>query len=115
MAISRGPFPFANRYVNPLVAAIARSPLGKLTGGTTALLTVTGRSSGKEFTFPVTAKRDGEKLAINVMAPARKLWWRNLSGDGGPVRVEVGGEERLGHAIAQGDEHSGVKVVVTFP
>lgn len=114
MATSRGPFPFVNKFVNPLVAAVARSPLGKLTGGSTALLTVTGRSSGKQFTLPVTAKRDGENMTIHVMAPAKKIWWRNLTGEGGPVNLEVSGAQRTGHAVAHGDENSGVTVEVTF-
>jgi hypothetical protein len=114
MAISRGPFPFANKYVNPLVTAVARSPLGKLTGNSTALLTYTGRSSGKQFTLPVTAKPDGQTTTIHVMAPAKKLWWRNLTGEGGPVTLEVNGAQRVGHAVARGDETSGVTVEVTF-
>jgi hypothetical protein len=114
MTTSRGPFPFANRYVNPLVTAVARSPLGKFTGSSTALLTVTGRSSGKQFTFPVSVKGKGATTTISVMAPARKIWWRNLTGDGGQVSLEVGGVVRTGHAVASGDENSGVKVEVTF-
>ena len=114
MATSRGPFPFANRYVNPLVARLTRSPLRKLVGSGTSMITVTGRSSGKEFTFPVTAKRDGDTLTIGVMAPAKKVWWRNLTGEGAPVKFELDGVQRSGHAVARGDETSGVTVEVTL-
>jgi hypothetical protein len=114
MATSRGIFPFANRYFNPLITKLARSPLGKVTGNGTALLTYTGRTSGKEFTLPVTAKGKGATSTIKVMMPAKKLWWRNLTGAGAPVTLEVAGVQRSGHAVATGDETSGVTVEVTF-
>src|SRR3954471_19703876 len=111
MATSRGPFPFANRFVNPLVARLTRTPLRVLVGPGTTMITVTGRTSGKKFTFPVTPKRDGQVFTIKVMAPSKKVWWRNLTGDGGPVGIEVDGVERSGQGIATGDEKSGVTVV----
>jgi hypothetical protein len=115
MATSRGPFPFANRFVNPLVARLTKTPLRKLVGSGTTMITVTGRSSGKEFTFPVTVtKREGQTLTIGVMMPAKKVWWRNLTGDGAPVRIEQDGVDRTGHAVARGDETSGVTVEITL-
>jgi hypothetical protein len=51
-------------------------------------------------------------VTIDVGWPAQKLWWRNLRGEGAPVRLRLRGEERTGHARAYGDERTGVSVEV---
>jgi len=42
--------------------------------------------------------------------PENKLWWRNLTGEGAPVELEIAGQRLHGHAVAQGDERAGVVV-----
>lgn len=98
----------ANRVVRPLL----RSPLHRLVSGRLALITVTGRRSGREFTFPVTYYAEEGGVRIEVGWPDQKLWWRNLRGEGGPVRLRIRGVERTGHAVARGDERTGVTVKV---
>ena len=111
----RGHAPFAvmNRTGNQVVKALLRSPLHPLVSGQLALVTVTGRRSGREYTFPVGYKRDGNVVTIPVMWPERKVWWRNLRG-GAPVRLRLRGEEHTGNAQALGDERSGVRVEVSL-
>lgn len=82
------PFATMNRTVNPLVRAILRSPAHGLLSRRVMLITVTGRRSGRSFTFPVQYRREGTRITIGVGAPERKRWWRNLRG-GAPVTVEV--------------------------
>jgi hypothetical protein len=53
-------------------------------------------------------------VRITVGAPEHKRWWRNLTGAGAGVRVLLRGVERSGHAVARGDERSGVTVEITF-
>jgi hypothetical protein len=101
-----------NRTGNPLVRLLLRSPLHRLASGRLALITVTGRKSGREHTFPVGYERVGDTVEVPVLWPERKLWWRNLRGDGAPVRLRLRGEDRAGHAVVRGDEHSGVSVEV---
>ncbi len=102
------------RVVNPAVRLLLRSPLhGALSGGL-ALITVTGRRSGREFTFPVSYRQDGDVVMIGVGWPAQKQWWRNLLGDGAPVRLRIRGHEREGHAVARGNERDGVVVEITL-
>ena len=48
------------------------------------------------------------------MFPAKKLWWRNLTGDGAPVTLDIGGIRSTGHAVARGDECSRVTVEVSI-
>jgi hypothetical protein len=107
-------FAVLNRTMNPVIGAVLRSPAHRLLSGQLALITVTGRVSGREYTIPVLYERDGDTVRIEVGWPERKRWWRNLTGAGGDVRVRLGGEERTGHAVAHGDEASGVTVEVTL-
>jgi hypothetical protein len=109
------PFAVFNRTANPAIKLMLRSPLHPLLSGGLLLITVTGRRSGREFTFPVSYSRPSEdKVEITVGWPERKKWWRNLRGKGGPVRLRLRGKERTGHAVARGDAESGVTVHVAL-
>ena len=79
-----------------------------------ALITVTGRRSGRKFTFPVGCRRAGSVVKIGVGWPERKLWWRNLLDEEAPVQIRIRGKDYSGHAVARGDEQRGVTVDVTL-
>jgi hypothetical protein len=113
--VPRGHAPFAiwNRTGNQAIALLLRSPLHRLASRQLALITVTGRRSGREHTFPVGYERDGERVTIPVLWPERKLWWRNVRG-GAPVRLRIRGEQHSGHAEVRGDERSGVSVEIAL-
>jgi hypothetical protein len=53
-------------------------------------------------------------VRITVGSPEHKRWWRNLTDAGAPVRMRLRGVERSGHAVARGDERSGVTVEIAF-
>jgi hypothetical protein len=72
--------------LNPLVGAVLRSPLHWLLSPGLALLSVTGRRSGRTFTFPVGYQRDGKTVTIAVSEAREKQWWRNLRE---PAEVEL--------------------------
>jgi deazaflavin-dependent oxidoreductase (nitroreductase family) len=111
--VPRGHAPFAlfNRTANPALKAVLSSPLHPLLSHQLALITVTGRRTGRRYTFPVGYRQDGERVIVNVGWPERKQWWRNLR-DGGRVEMRIHGHRREGRAQAQGDERTGVKVEV---
>jgi F420H(2)-dependent quinone reductase len=111
MAGSHTPFVMVNRVVNPLVRGVLRSPAHGLLSGHLALLTVTGRRSGRTFTFPVGYHRDGDRVTIGVDWPERKRWWRNLR-DAAPVEIWLAGVRRAGTARAHGDANQGVTVEI---
>ena len=111
MPAGHAPFALWNRSGNRVIALLLRSSAHPLLSRQLTLITITGRRSGREHTFPVAYKQDGEHLAIPVMWPERKLWWRNLRG-GAPVRLRHRGADRTGHAHARGDEHDEVSVEV---
>jgi hypothetical protein len=111
MAAGHAPFAFFNRAANPFVTGLLRSPLHRLASGNLALITVTGRLSGREYTFPVGYSESDGRLLIGVGAAEQKRWWRNLR-QPAPVRLRLRGAERTGIAMASGDEQSGVTVEV---
>jgi len=111
MPEGHAPFAVFNQTANRLVRGLLRTPLHPLVSGRLALITVTGRRSGRRFTFPVAYTRDGDAVVIEVGWPDRKVWWRNLR-DGGEVRMRLRGVERTGHARAYGEPASGVTVRV---
>jgi hypothetical protein len=89
-----------NRIVNPALRAILRSPIHGLASGRVALLTYTGRRSGREYTLPCFYRYKGDEVTIAVGWPDRKVWWRNLTAEGGPVHLLIQGHELRGHAVA---------------
>lgn len=105
------PFALWNRSGNRLVAGLLRSPLHPLVSRQLALISVTGRRTGAEHTFPVGYQEADEVLTIPVMWPQRKLWWRNLR-DGATIRLRLRGEHRTGQARARVDDRGGVTVEV---
>jgi hypothetical protein len=112
----RGHAPFAvfNRVGNPGVRLLLRSPLHAIASGQLALITVTGRRSGRSYTIPVGYRRDGDRVTIPVGWPERKRWWRNLRGEGAQVGLRLRGRDYSGHAVARGDEQRGVRVEVVL-
>jgi F420H(2)-dependent quinone reductase len=99
--------------LNAPVAAIAASPrFGGLISRNIALLTYTGRRSGRTFRIPVSYRATGDEIGIAVSMPDEKTWWRNFLGDGAPLTLRLNGTERSGHAVARRDEHGHVTVTV---
>jgi hypothetical protein len=89
---------------NAPVAAMATSPrLGGPVRRNVALITYTGRRSGRTFTIPVAYRRRGDAIDIAANMPDAKTWWRNFLGDGAPLTLRIDGMERAGHAVAQRD------------
>ena len=111
MTEGHAPFAVINRTANPVVRAVLSSPLHPLLSRSLALITVTGRRSGRRYTVPVGYRQDGDRVLINVGWPERKHWWRNLE-DPAQVEMRIGGAGRKGQASAHGDERAGVTVEV---
>jgi hypothetical protein len=78
------------RLGNSLVGAVLCSPFHALLDRRTALLTITGRRSGRRFEVPVDYHRDGH--VVHVLSRADHRWWRNLEG-GARLTIRLGGVE----------------------
>ena len=113
MAGSQFPFNVINQTVNRAMRPLLRSRWHGAVSDKLLLITVTGRRSGRTFTIPVSYLEQDGRILIQPSAPERKVWWRNLRG-GAPVRLRLRGQDRTGHAVAHGDEHTGVRVEVTL-
>ncbi len=81
--------------LNPLVAAILRSPAHWPLSKGLLLLSFTGRKSGRRFTIPVGYQRDGDVVTVLVSEARKKRWWRNYR-EAGPVAVRLRGREQSG-------------------
>ncbi|HVV14650.1 hypothetical protein [Amycolatopsis sp.] len=75
------------------------------------VVTYTGRRSGRTFQIPVGYRRRGDTVTIGVRMPDVKSWWRNFTGDGGPLTLDLDGAPSEGHAVARRDAR-GVTVTV---
>jgi F420H(2)-dependent quinone reductase len=106
-------FRLLNHTVNPVLRALLRSPVHGLASGKIALITYTGRRSGREYTIPAFYRDRGDEITVAVGWPDRKVWWRNLTGGGGDVRLLVAGREVAGHAVASRDPGRDALVRVT--
>lgn len=111
MSEGHAPFAVFNRTANPVVKALLCSPLHPLLSRGLALITITGRRSGRRYTFPVGYQQEGERVTVDVGWPGRKDWWRNLS-QPAQVEMRIRGRRRQGQALARGDERSGVEVEI---
>ncbi|HKE79335.1 MAG TPA: nitroreductase family deazaflavin-dependent oxidoreductase [Solirubrobacteraceae bacterium] len=80
---------------NALVGAVLRSPAHRLLSGNLMLLTVRGRRTGREYTFPVQYARDGDTVYVVPGGYRTKTWWRNLL-EPAPVQVRIGADEYAG-------------------
>lgn len=97
--------------VNAVVRPLVLSPRwGRFVGRSMTVVTYTGRRSGRSFTIPVAYRREGDEVTIRVELPDRKNWWRNFTGEGGPLSLRLDGVERTGHAVAS---RAGRRALVT--
>jgi len=87
------------RYFNPAARLILSSRLHAVMSGRVALLTFTGRKTGRSYTTPVSYVREGSSLLI----PGGGGWWKNL---GSGPRSQV---------LLQGTWHSVTPELVSAP
>ena len=83
--------------LNPLVAAILRSPLHWLLSPGLMLLTVTGRTSGRRYTIPVGYHQTADAVVVMVGEAPSKTWWRNYRAPG-PIELRLRGKVARGRA-----------------
>lgn len=101
----RAPRPVARRFrvtndlVNPLLVPLLRSPIGRLLGGL-AVLTYTGRQTGRLHQLVCHVTADGDELIVVVGRAADKRWWRNFRTPA-PVDLWVRGRRRPGTGQAE--------------
>jgi hypothetical protein len=96
---------------NAPVAALANSPrFGRFVNRNIAMLTYTGRRSGRTFSIPVAYRRSDDDVIIGVGMPDAKSWWRNFLDDGAPLTLRLDDRDRPAHAVATRDAKGNVTV-----
>ena len=86
---------------NSFMTFMLRSPLHGLMSGSTMLVTVTGRKSGRLITTPVNYYQEGDTLW--VISNRERTWWRNLKG-GASLKLRLRGQELNGFGEVLLDE-----------
>jgi deazaflavin-dependent oxidoreductase (nitroreductase family) len=74
---------------NAFLTALLRSPLHPLLGESFAVITVTGRRTGRRISTPINVARLGE--GYTAVSFRKRTWWRNLLG-GRTGELRVGGK-----------------------
>ena len=92
---------FVTRYNRRMVALRSSRWWGPLVRRYLTVVSYTGRRSGRTFSTPVAFRRDGNTVTIQVMLADSKNWWRNFTGDGGPLTLDLDGGPVTGHAVAK--------------
>lgn len=80
-------------WLNRLMTFVLRSPLHGLVSSKIALITFTGRRSGKSYTTPVSYMQSGDEVTVFT----HSRWWKNFLG-GAPIRLLLRGREVAGTA-----------------
>ena len=96
-----------DRWYNPLMRWLLRSPFHGLVSRGVLLLTFSGRKSGRTYCTPISYSQSGSELQL--ITHRGRAWWRNLEG-GVPVIVRLRGKDRPAVASvvdASRDELSG--------
>lgn len=76
-------------FGNFFMKAIINSPLHGLLGDSFAVITVTGRRTGRVLSTPVNVSYAND--CYTVISMRDRTWWRNLRGDA-PAQLRVGGK-----------------------
>lgn len=97
------------KLYNPIVTWLLRSPLHRFLDKNTMVITVSGRKSGKLYTFPVSYIRDGETLL--VISQKDRTWWKNLQGGAG-VTVLVQGHTLQARGESYADTETAAKILL---
>ena len=107
---SKPPFPKVfYRVINPLMAALLRSPLHGRLSHSMLLLTFHGRKSGKRYTLPLGYVQHNDRIFVLTHSP----WWKNLRG-GAAVLMRLQGRNVGGTASIVEDSALMAQVMQAF-
>lgn len=84
------------RWLNALMRGMLRTPgLQRVVGRSTALITFTGRRTGRTFTTPASYVRTNGQVVLS--SHVTRQWWRNLA-TRPTVRLRLAGRDVVGTA-----------------
>ena len=93
---------------NRVMGWLIKSPFGKLMGESLAVITVTGRKTGRLISTPINVARKGD--VFTTTSTRERTWWRNLRG-GASADLHVGGRDyRVTAAVYESNEEVKLKL-----
>jgi deazaflavin-dependent oxidoreductase (nitroreductase family) len=99
-------------WMNALMRGMLKTPgVQRFLGRAIALLTVTGRRSGRPITLPISYERDGDSVVL--VTKRARVWWRNLEANP-VVRLRLAGKEHTGTASLAVGDPAALPVFVDF-
>jgi deazaflavin-dependent oxidoreductase (nitroreductase family) len=107
------PMTFMNKFVNPMVRLILRSPLHGLMSGSLLIISCCGRKTGREYSLPVQYAQAGNIIYIVPGMPGQKTWWRNLI-EAAPVKLTLRGKRLEGNAVVLKPEAEADEIMAGF-
>lgn len=101
------------RWLNRLMAAMLHTPgLERLVGRGTALLTFTGRRTGRTYTTPVSYARLDDRIILS--GHVSRTWWRSVAARP-QVWLRLAGREYRGTArVLTGDDPDAVDLLDVY-
>ncbi len=98
--------------VNAAMKLVLKTPgLQAIVGKTVALITVTGRRSGRRYTTPVSYTRAGD--TVTIVTRRSRAWWRNL-GERPEVELRLRGKDVPGRVKVIADQEALVPIIAGF-
>jgi deazaflavin-dependent oxidoreductase (nitroreductase family) len=99
-------------WANSLMRWALTTPgIQAMVGQGLALLTFTGRRSGKGYTIPVSYHREGDR--VTVVTKRTRNWWRNFENPA-EVELRLAGKTFTGKAEAKTDDQDTVRFMTEY-
>lgn len=91
--------------------ALTTPVLQSMVGRGVALLSFTGRRTGRPYTVPVSYHRQGETVTVITKRP--RVWWRNFESPTA-VRVRLAGRDYAGTARLDSDDAANLTFMTEY-
>jgi deazaflavin-dependent oxidoreductase (nitroreductase family) len=99
-------------FINSLMRWMLTTPgIQAMVGQGVALLTFTGRKTGKTYRIPVSYHREDD--TVTVVTKRARNWWRNFETPA-EVEVRLAGQRYIGEAEARTDEDEALEYMVGY-
>jgi deazaflavin-dependent oxidoreductase (nitroreductase family) len=99
-------------WMNATVRGMLRTPgIERWLGKGIALLTITGKKTGKLYRIPVSYHREGD--AVTILTKKFRRWWRNLEAKP-DVEIRLAGRTYPGKASARSGDERDLPTLIDF-
>jgi deazaflavin-dependent oxidoreductase (nitroreductase family) len=99
-------------WANSLMTWALTTPVVQsMVGSAVALLTFTGRRSGKVYTIPVSYLREGD--VVTIITKRLRKWWHNFE-QPAEVELRLGGHTHRGKAEIRGSDNDVLEFMMDY-